>query len=278
MKKLLLALIILFNNIQIFCSNQKTQESIDNRLIKKANHAIKHGTAFIKLQKMVKNIRSNTIFNQLSTLRNLYPDLFLQLINKEDIDGYTFLTQAIKNKNILGVQLLIALGADVNQEDKNGNSALHDAAIFNFNEAISVLVGAGATINLPNKSGQTPLHIASYGEEDNEIIKTLITIGAKINLQDELGNTPLHYVVANINHMTKSSDENMVAFLIAHNADETIKNKRGCTVKERTFPRIKTIIDHAVRERNKKNLAATKIQALTRGFLARKNLKNEIEK
>jgi ankyrin repeat protein len=54
----------------------------------------------------------------------------------------------------------IELGANVNQADANGNTALHQAASKNFNGLIEFLVARGAQVNAKNRRGQTPLALA----------------------------------------------------------------------------------------------------------------------
>jgi uncharacterized protein len=61
------------------------------------------------------------------------------------------------------VKVALALGADVNAIDKNGDTAVHGAAYKQFPSIVQLLVDNGATIdvwNTKNKQGWTPLRIA----------------------------------------------------------------------------------------------------------------------
>ena len=61
------------------------------------------------------------------------------------------------------VALLLALGADVNAVDKNGETAMHGATYRNHPRVVQLLAEKGAKIdvwNRPNKTGLTPLVIA----------------------------------------------------------------------------------------------------------------------
>jgi ankyrin repeat protein len=58
------------------------------------------------------------------------------------------------------VKMLLALGAPVNDVDKNGETALHGPALRGSNEAVTLLVNAGAKLDVRNKRGWLPLTIA----------------------------------------------------------------------------------------------------------------------
>lgn len=60
-------------------------------------------------------------------------------------------------------QFLLTLGADINAVDKNGETAMHAAALKNLPKVVQFLADKGAKIdvwNQPNRYGWTPLHIA----------------------------------------------------------------------------------------------------------------------
>jgi ankyrin repeat protein len=61
------------------------------------------------------------------------------------------------------ISLLLKLGANVNDVDKNGETAMHGAAYRNHPKLVQLLADRGAKIevwNKPNKIGSTPLEIA----------------------------------------------------------------------------------------------------------------------
>jgi len=75
--------------------------------------------------------------------------------------GHPEVTDAANNKQVLeAVRLAIDLGADVNATDKNGQTALHNAARDGSNAIIQILAEKSANLNAKDKYGQTPLSIA----------------------------------------------------------------------------------------------------------------------
>jgi len=66
------------------------------------------------------------------------------------------------------VKVALGLGADVNQANKAGDTALHGAAWRAANDIIQLLVDRGARLDAKNKSGMTPLQIAN-GEEEGRV-------------------------------------------------------------------------------------------------------------
>ena len=86
--------------------------------------------------------------------------------------------------------LLIEQGADVNESDHFGNTALHLA--LSYPEMAQMLLESGAEVNAKNAMGQTPLHLAVKYRRSMEI---LLAAGANVNARNGLGKTSLHYAM-----------------------------------------------------------------------------------
>lgn len=116
---------------------------------------------------------------------------------------------------------LLSQGADPNEKDAAGWSALHFAATRNAPEIVTRLLEAGADPNgkLP-RGGGTPLHGAVSARVDVGIVRELLRGGADPN-SEEWGNTPL-YVAALL-----AEDPDVVRALLDAGADPTIRGRRG---------------------------------------------------
>ena len=96
------------------------------------------------------------------------------LVNTKDQKGETFLSYAIKRKNIDIAELILTSPVlDLSYQDKNGNSYLHLAVINQLEIIISSLIQKGINVNLQNNEGNTALHFA-YSTGDIKFITMVI--------------------------------------------------------------------------------------------------------
>ena len=136
------------------------------------------------------------------------------------------------------VRLLLDAGADINTPDTFiGLTPLMNAAGNRNLEAVKLLVAKGAKVNAVSKTeglpkiqtgtvefgGWTPLLMAAaFGPP--EAVKLLLDDQAQIDAQDYRGFTPLMLAIG-----TDRYDRRTVNMLIAHGANETLKNHMGET-------------------------------------------------
>ncbi len=89
------------------------------------------------------------------------------------------------------VELLIQYGAEVQFEDHNHSTPLHEAAKKGNFPTLQLLLEKGADVNKRDLHQQTPLLVAAANSLDHELISALIGKGAEVNVADIDGNTPL---------------------------------------------------------------------------------------
>ncbi|KAI2506407.1 myosin-kinesin ATPase superfamily-like protein [Fragilaria crotonensis] len=90
---------------------------------------------------------------------------------------------------------------DVDFQDKNGNTPLHNIAILEIEEAcvlLQILLENGAQPNLANLRGQTPLHLLCHNDSlrdlgvMQEMLYNMLYHGAEPNIPSQSGCTALH--------------------------------------------------------------------------------------
>ncbi|MHC4458074.1 MAG: ankyrin repeat domain-containing protein [Planctomycetota bacterium] len=112
------------------------------------------------------------------------------------------------------VQLLIDLGADVNQRDKRGMSPLDEAALHGNTNVLQLLLDHDADVNASGEYGSTPLHYTGHRGEA-EAAKLLIEKGAEIDVKAKNGDTPLCRAI-------RSSQLKVAEVLLANGADVNV--------------------------------------------------------
>ena len=109
------------------------------------------------------------------------------LINKKDNKNETLLSYSIKRNNIDNFNLILTSpNLDLNYQNKEGNSYLHIAILFEREEMIKTLIKKGININMKNNEGNTPLHIA-YNVGNKNIINELIRNNIDLRIKNKYG-------------------------------------------------------------------------------------------
>ncbi len=148
------------------------------------------------------------------------------------------------------VKELLKKGANPNEEDPDGNTALHWAVygpivgyalspeqVSRLSDLIHLLIGGGAKVNAKNHAlpagspytlvgENTPLHYAISGRwsKDHSIINLLLDSGADPNATDSWGRTPLHKCV-----FWSFYDREMADILLGRGAKIDAKDDNGKT-------------------------------------------------
>ncbi|XP_048250879.1 serine/threonine-protein phosphatase 6 regulatory ankyrin repeat subunit C-like [Haliotis rufescens] len=171
----------------------------------------------------------------------------------QDKDGNTPLMMAVKTGR--DIAPLLTAGADVNSKNGLGRTALHlvgeqqdhryGAAVIN-KSLTDQLIAAGADVKVQDKDGNTPLMIAVKTGRD---ISPLLTAGADVNSKNGLGRTALHLVSARDYHLYRATvtHESLTEQLIAAGADVNVQDKDGNTplhicVKNNDYRSVKVLL------------------------------------
>ena len=121
-------------------------------------------------------------------------------VDLEDSDGYTALHYAVYSSDISCeiLSCLIGIGADVNARTNNGVTPLMIAAEEGHINGVTSLVKCGANVDLQDKYGNTALHYAAglsvderFSDDLPEIVEMLLNLGAS-HMCNHQGLKPLH--------------------------------------------------------------------------------------
>jgi ankyrin repeat protein len=82
------------------------------------------------------------------------------------------------------VHLLAKAGMNLNSQDKDGNTALHEAY---YEDIANALIEDGANVNIRNADGETPL-LSNFSAE---VAKLLVAAGADVHARDHAGRNAL---------------------------------------------------------------------------------------
>lgn len=141
-------------------------------------------------------------------------------INCNDKHGQTLLHEVCRTWHIDVAKFLLELGADVNQADKYGRTPLHVAAAVDYPEMVEILIKNGADRESLSNEKQTPVHYAAKNDACNSL-KMLIKMKCKYdNVLDYKGRTPL-FVAAELDRSETAS------LLLDYKANVRISDNSG---------------------------------------------------
>ncbi len=84
----------------------------------------------------------------------------------------------------------------IDEQNSEGQTALHCAALAGSDEVVTVLLDRGAQTDLQDNSKRTALHCAALAGSD-EVVTVLLDRGAQVDVLDDSGDTPLHCAACN---------------------------------------------------------------------------------
>lgn len=161
------------------------------------------------------------------------------------------------------LNMLLSSGADVNDRDRSGWTALHWAShhfarwgdIKNQPSCLRILIAHGANVNAKGNLGETPLGLGSWSID---CIRILLKSGADVNAADAQGETPL------IEAAWQGTD-NAVTLLLDAGADPNVHGMAGWTplmyaVIHSTPQAVKALLDGGAQVNTRNELGETALR------------------
>lgn len=136
--------------------------------------------------------------------------------------------EMMRKKYIEIMVFLVGEGADVDIEDKGGNTLLSSATVMLQTELVDLYLKHSADVNHVGSGGETPLTTVFDGpqttdksEKKQEVVRMLLEAGADANHQNHRGNTALM--------KAGTSDAEIVKLLLEYGASPNLKDLQGKT-------------------------------------------------
>ena len=138
------------------------------------------------------------------------------IIDKQDINHDAplyWVTCKNTPESFLMAHFLIEAGANINSQNYNKRTPLHNAVTKGYMNIVCLLIQHGAHVNQADQQGNTPLHLAAYCEHF-DIAQLLLEHNASIKCKNKNGDTPLRYAIQKnhkkiiklfFNHMVKNT-------------------------------------------------------------------------
>lgn len=134
--------------------------------------------------------------------------------------------QAVQSGDNETISTLLAKGVNPNVPVLLAMTPLHIATSLGLKETVDLLISNGADVNQQDDQGLTALHWACSGKESKpehfDVVKILLTNGAFANAKDMTGGTPLHQA-AFFGHA------HIADFLLSQDADAIAEDLNGDT-------------------------------------------------
>jgi ankyrin repeat protein len=131
------------------------------------------------------------------------------------------LIRAVQAEYTDQVASLLRRGADVNQAEDDGTTALHVAVLREREDIIETLLKAGANPNAVNDRGENVLFLV-HNDDDNDLIEFVLKIGANIDQADVAGKTPLI-------RFAQWDEDDRLQFFVDAGADLNAQDRDGNT-------------------------------------------------
>ncbi|KAJ5668886.1 hypothetical protein N7462_009956 [Penicillium macrosclerotiorum] len=119
------------------------------------------------------------------------------------------------------VKTLLLNGADLDQRNLQGFTAVHVAVTRGATDVLKCLIEAKADLSFGDNAIGTPLHCAMQ-RKSRPMAEMLVAAGVDVNARNGRGRTPLHLAM-------DAGRSDLASFLLEHGADPFIEDKHGAS-------------------------------------------------
>lgn len=142
-------------------------------------------------------------------------------VNTEDRDGNTPLRNAVLKGYLDIIKYLVEEGVSLKAEDHYCGPTICDAAYSGHLNILKYLIGKGVDVNDTDENGWAPLHLVAW-KGQLEVAEFLIEKGANINAENIFGRKPIHVAAENNN-------KNIIEFLLSKGVNIDDADRYGRT-------------------------------------------------
>ena len=170
-----------------------------------------------------------------------YKQVNIPLTNNDYRNRMIHLAAGTKYNNIL--TMLISLKANLNIQNKLGETPIHFAVQGRNLDNIATLLSQGIDLTIPTTKGETPMFYA-MATGDMRVVNMLYTNNSPVLGVDKQGNNLIHYCILNCpsykenDETVANSKSYIIQWLIEHGVSTEQKNNAGITPLELTSRQI----------------------------------------
>lgn len=153
-----------------------------------------------------------SVDNLFQSIRFGESERFTELLDEFDINvlnenKQSLLHEVVSSKQTKFLPLLLKHSINLNQKDKNGQTALHYCGLYNTGEIAEFIIKAGANVNICDDYGNQPLWTAVFNSlEQHDVVKVLMLHHANPNNKNNAGKSPLDFA-------KQINDKNLISLL-----------------------------------------------------------------
>lgn len=141
-------------------------------------------------------------------------------LEQEDLYNKTPLHHAAGNGSAEMIECLVKNKANIEAKDMNGKTPLHLAVQKMFEDNVAKLIELGANVKTVDKWQASLLHLYTKVEPSKKVLKLLLENNVPIDGFDNSNQTPLHAAIC-------ASNKKLVSFFVKHGANVCMRVRGG---------------------------------------------------